>query len=136
MTTLSPAAVALVADIARNYGLRDLTTDENGVLRVDIDDQEIIIAFSQAWDSVVLTCVLAYAVDLSARGVFRAMALRGRFQGRTTRLAREPKSGALVLVAEFSLKGINYGAFSAAEKAFLADARLAQSELSLTSPDT
>jgi hypothetical protein len=131
MTKLSPAADALVADIARSYGLAGLAPDADGALRVDIDGQEVVIAFSNAWGSVFLTSVLAMAVALPGPELYRAFALRARFQGRTTRVAREPHSGALVLVAEISLTGLHYAAFAAALSAFLADARLARAELAL-----
>lgn len=131
MGKLSSAATVLLTDIARNYGLKELSLDADGVLRVEIDGQAIVIAFSEAWNSVILTLVLAWDAALPARQIYRACALRDRFSGRTTRIAREPRSGALVLVAEISLKGLHYAAFAVALKGFLADARLAQDVLSL-----
>lgn len=131
MSKLSPAAAALVNDIARSYGLKDLSPDAGGVIRVEIDGQEVVISFSEAWQSVFLTAVLAWTVDLPGRALYRAFALRDQFRGRTTRVAREPQSGALVLVAEISLTGLSYGAFAEALTAFLRDTRLAQDTLSL-----
>ena len=131
MRPLSPAAAALVADIARNYGLTTLAPDGDGLLRIDIEGQDILIAFSDAWQSVVLTAVLAWDAALPGQGPYRAFALRDRFQGPTTRLARAPDSGALVLVAELGLKGLHYAAFAIAMQTFLSDARRAMKDLSL-----
>lgn len=131
MTKLSPAAAALVADISRNYGLKDLAADASGVIRVELDGQAFIIAFSDAWNSVILSSVLAWDTALPARTLYGAFALHSQFAGQTTRLSREPETGALVLVAELSLTGLHYAAFAAAVKVFLADVRLAQDELSL-----
>jgi hypothetical protein len=132
MTRLSPGAATLVAEIARSYGLKDLAPDADGLLRVEIDGQEIVIAFSEAWNSVVLTLVLAWEAALPGPTLYRAFALRDRFRGRTTRLASVPQSGALVLVAEIGLGGLHYSAFATAVTTFLADARLARAELSLS----
>lgn len=131
MSRLSPAAAALLADIARSYGLRDLAPDANGLVRVEIDGQALVIAFSEAWNSVILTAVLAWDAALPARRIYRACALHARFAGPTTRVAREPRSGALVLVAEIGLSGLHYAAFAAAVEGFLADARRARAELAL-----
>ena len=131
MRTLSPTAAALVTDIARNYGLSRLAPDANGLIRVEIDGQAIIIAFSDAWNSAILSSVIGWDAALPGDRLYRAFALRGRFAGRTTRLSREPETGALVLVAEIGLKGLHYATFEPAVKDFLADARLAQAELSL-----
>lgn len=131
MSKLSPAAAALVADIARNYGLRELAPDADGLIRVEIDGQAIAIAFSDAWNSVILSSVLAWDTALPAPALYGAFALHARFAGPTTRLSREPETGALVLVAEISLKGLHYAAFGPAVTDFLKDARLARAELSL-----
>lgn len=131
MTPLSSAAGALLADIAAAHGLDALEPDGDGLVPVEIGGQPLVLAFSAAWESVFLSAVLA--ADASALGPspYVAFALPGLFAGPRTRVAREPRSGAVLLVAEIGLVGLHYPAFAAALTDFLADVRRAREELRL-----
>lgn len=131
MSPYPAAALALLADIAREHAAGTLVPDSDGLVPMKIDNEAVVLVFSPAWESLFLSAVLAKNARPLDAHPFAAFTLGPRFAGPRTRIAIEPRSGALIVIAEFALEGMYYPAFETALKTFLADLRLARAQLHL-----
>ncbi len=119
MTELSPGAARLLDEHARDHGVRKLAFDQNGLIPMTVRDTQIALAYSRANDSLFLTAVVQEAP--ASFDPWWAMELSGVMAPRRARLAVEPNSKALVLVAEIQVEGLEYWRLLEGLEAFVAD---------------
>src|SRR5262249_19592766 len=121
MTSLSARASALLQELARDHGLRDIQFDSDALIPMKIGDLQIAVAYSPANDSLFLIGMLNTNAEFRLADPWQALVQSGALAVRRTRIAVEPSTKATVLVCEIPLENLAYWQFSARLDEFLAD---------------
>ncbi len=127
---LTPQAAALLAEMARDHGLAKLTPDDDGLIPVTLDDGFVFtLAFDGVNNAVFVMTVLA-AADADGVRDWPAFGWNAGAAARRTRVARAP-DGALALICDMPLTGLEYWSFAKGLEAFIADAAEAAAVIGL-----
>jgi hypothetical protein len=124
---LTRQAEALLADLARDHGLKALAPDENGLVQVTLDDSmAIAFAFAAPGNVCIMMHVLEEAPERPYPRAWEAFDLSESWADRRTRIALEPSSGALMILRDIVLEGLSYAGFARAFETFASDAEEAR----------
>lgn len=119
---LSVRMRALLAELAQQQGLPELSFDEDGLIPIRLDRRlEIAIGYSPRNDAVFLVGVVDPVPDPDRTDAWAILERNGPLAERRTRLAVDPKSRALILVRDAYLVDLEYYAFSAMLDEFVRD---------------
>lgn len=122
---LSPKAEAILSAMARQQGLKTLSFDADGLIPILLDGRlQIAIGYSPANDALFLFGVVDPKPDPDALDPWSIFARNVPLAERRTRLALDPSAGALVLVCDVYVEGLEYWRFSEIMDRFVEDLRL------------
>ena len=128
---MNSRATSLLAELAADHGVDNLEPDADGLVAIDFDDHSVALGFSESWDSVFMTTVLAQDLAPLSGDYLRAFQVGRELAARATRLAIEPDSSALILIAEAPLQHLTYGAFSKVLENFVQDMQAVRRQLAI-----
>lgn len=127
---LTPQATALLAEMARDHGLSSLEPNDDGLIPITLDDGFVFtLAFDGVNNAVFVMTVLATA-DAADVPDWPTFGWNAGTAERRTRIARAP-DGALVLIRDMPLTGLEYWSFAKGLETFVSDASDAAAAIGL-----
>ena len=120
----SARAQGILDQFARDQGLKTLRLGPDGTIPIGLGaDLAMAIGYDAANDAFDLFAVLDPNGDGGLADPWWAFRENAELAGRRTRLALEPSTGALVVIAEVLLGGLDFPAFNARLDRFVRDVR-------------